>query len=132
VNDIACSTYVDLQYDSGVLIIGGYKTPIRTQYLAHLFQASHRLFCKFSLALCQAETHDEHGLSTRLVWPLAAAEWFFQQNAFVMTAVLVPVFILGVLIYALECILSSKVLVLVALFTAWAISKHRKRNEKRA
>ncbi len=129
VNDIACSTYVDLQHDSGVLIIGGYKTPMRTHFLAHMFQALHRLFCKFSLALCQAETHDEHGLSTRLAWPLSAAEWFFQQNAFVMMAVLVPVIILGVLIYALETVLASQVLILVALAT-WVVLKRCKRDEK--
>ncbi len=93
VDGVVCSVYVDLQNDSGVLKFGSYKTPFSVHALTHMFQAFHRLVCRASLSFRDQESHTRHGLSTRLVAPLAAAEWFFKQRTIVMVMVFIPVFV---------------------------------------
>jgi hypothetical protein len=106
--------YVDLQQDSGVLKFGSYKTSFSVHALIHVFQ----VVCRASLSFRDQESHTHLGLSTRLVAPLAAAEWFFKQRNIVMVMVFIPVFVLGLVVYGLELVLDNKVLI-VAAFATW-------------
>jgi ABC-type phosphate transport system substrate-binding protein len=126
VNDVAASVYVDLQNNAGVLVIGGYKTPLTMQFLAHMFQAPHRLACAVSPSYCQTETYDDSGVSSWVAGPLAIAEWLIKQNMVVMTLAFVPSFLLGVAVYAFEVAFTSKMLLLVAIASALFLRSTKK------
>jgi ABC-type phosphate transport system substrate-binding protein len=130
VNNVAASVYVDLQNNAGVLIIGGYKTPLSMQFLAHMFQAPHRLVCMMSPAYCQTETYTEEGISAWVAGPLAVAEWVIQQNVVLMTLAFVPCFLAGVAIYAFELMLASKMLLLIAVASLLAVRAAKKTSRK--
>lgn len=80
VNDVVASVYVDIQNENaGVLVVGGYETPLTMQFLAHVFQAPHRLACALRPSYCQTETYDDRGVSSWVAGPLAVAEWLIRQ-----------------------------------------------------
>jgi ABC-type phosphate transport system substrate-binding protein len=130
VNDVAASVYVDLQNDAGVLVVGGYKTPLSMQFLAHMFQAPHRLVCQMSPSYCQTETYDDRGVSSWVAGPLAVAEWLIKQSVVLMSLAFVPCFLLGVAIYAIELALASKLLLLVAVVSAVLLRSTKKSVKK--
>lgn len=130
VNNVAASVYVDLQNDAGVLIVGGYKTPLSMQFLAHMFQSPHRLVCMMTPAYCKTETYSAEGISSWVTGPLAVAEWVIQQNFVVMTLAFVPCFVAGVAIYALELLLASKMLLLIAVASLLAVRSSKKAGKK--
>ncbi len=130
VNDVAASVYVDLQNDAGVLVVGGYKTPLSMQFLAHMFQAPHRLVCQMSPSYCQTETYDDRGVSSWVAGPLAVAEWLIKQGVVLMSLAFVPCFLLGVAIYAIELAMASKLLLLVAVVSALLLRSTKKSAKK--
>ena len=91
VNGVMASTYVSLQDDSGVLVIGGIKT-VSMQWLAHLSQAPHRIVCALNWSFCQDETYMNNGISKWVDGPLRISTWLLEQNPVVVTVVVVPVF----------------------------------------
>lgn len=102
VNDVAASSYVDLQNKEGILWVGGYKTPFSMQFLAHMFQAPHRLVCKMSSAFCQTETYNEMGVSVWVAGPLEFAEWAIRQSGIITSCVFTLCFLVGFFIYVIE------------------------------
>jgi ABC-type phosphate transport system substrate-binding protein len=126
VNDVAASVYVDLQNNAGVLIAGGYKTPITMQFLAHMFQSPHRLVCKTMPSYCRTETYNINGVSAWVSGPLAAAEWVIQQNAMIIILTLVPCVLVGFAIQGIEMLtMASMLLMFVAVAAFFAVQPSR-------
>jgi len=75
VDHVMVSNYVSLQQNSGTFLIGGTKTPISMQFLAHAFQAHHRILCHFAWDYCKDEAYNENGVSTWVSSPLALFEY---------------------------------------------------------
>ena len=77
VNGVLASTYVAFQ-DSPYLKIGGMETFIEWQWLAHSFEAPHRMFCRLAWDICVEERVD--GISSWVAGPLAVTEWILRQH----------------------------------------------------
>jgi ABC-type phosphate transport system substrate-binding protein len=121
VNDVAASSYVDMQNKAGVLMIGSYSTGLSMQFLAHMFQAPHRLACIMaSPAYCQTETYDESGVSSWVAGPLVFTEWALKQHAVIMSVVFVVCFLVGLFIYAVELMMVSKMMMMLLALMAGA------------
>jgi hypothetical protein len=107
VNGVAASSYVSLQQDSHVLVLGTeFKTPLSMHWLAHVFQAPHRLIClMMGRETCQTTTYTNEGISKWVDTPLQFFQWLLRQPAIIMFVVLVPCLLLALMIYALEVVL---------------------------
>lgn len=102
VNGFAASTYVSLQKDSNVLVIGKFKTGLTWHWLAHVFEAPHRLFCKLRMDLCRKETYTKEGISQWVSRPLDVSQWLLRQQWPVVTALLTPALLLWLIFYISE------------------------------
>ena len=98
VNNVKVSSYVAFQ-KSEFLKIGDVKTPLTYHWLAHTFQAPHRLWC--SITSCLKETYTDAGVSTWVDLSLHFTNWWLDQNAFIMVLVLVP---LALSLVAMSCL----------------------------
>jgi hypothetical protein len=98
VNNVKVSSYVAFQ-KSEFLKIGDVKTPLTYHWLAHTFQAPHRLWC--SITSCLKETYTDAGVSTWVDLPLQFTKWWLAQNAVLMVLVLVP---LALSLVAMSCL----------------------------
>jgi hypothetical protein len=102
VNDVKASCYVSFQ-GSDRLMIGGWKTPLTYQWLAHLSQGPHRLCARlFGIA---DETYTDEGMSTWIKVPHQVALWYLDQNSFVMIVLIVPTILLLAVMSAAESFL---------------------------
>jgi hypothetical protein len=101
VNDIKASSYVSFQSAEN-LIIGGWKTPLTFQWIAHLSQGPHRVWT--ALFGIGEEKYSVEGMSTWIDAPHNLAKWFLNQNSIVMIALLVPALLLLVVISAIEAV----------------------------
>ncbi len=131
VNSIASSVYVDLQSDSGVLVIRGTKTLVSIQFLAHMFQSPHRLVCKVNIKYCKAETYDERGMSSSVVLQLQMYDWVMQQNGVVMGVVFALTALVSLIIFGFELLLNNQRLLLAATCAIWALVRRRYMQAKR-
>ncbi len=115
VNHVAASSYVDMQNHKGVLMMGStyYSSGLSMQFLAHMFQAPHRLVCMASPAYCRSETYDDSGVSSWVTGPLAFTEWALQQHVVIMSLIFVVCFLVGLAVYAVELMFASKMMLLV-------------------
>lgn len=102
VNGVAVSSYVSLQEGSDILILGTLKTPLSMHWLAHVFQAPHRMVCMWSLAYCKSESYTKDGISVWVATPLHISRWFIEQNGTLMGALFIPALLFGLLIYVVE------------------------------
>lgn len=100
VSGIQASSYVAFQ-GSEYLHIGGVKTFLSFQYIAHLSQAPHRLYCRV-LGIDNDETYTPDGMSTWINTPHQYWQWFLHQNAFVMILCLIPAILCLMLIAMLD------------------------------
>jgi hypothetical protein len=107
VNGVKVSNYVALQ-ESPVLQIGGFETLFTHHWLAHTFQAPHRLYC--SLRDCKAESYNDNGIARWVEMPLKLAVWVFHQPAVIQWMILVPFVLMLGLFALLEVVLSSKIM----------------------
>jgi len=126
VDSIVASSYVSLQPNSASLVIGGVDT-FGMHSVAHLFQAPHRLVCKLNAAACASETYN-NGLSVWIEAPLRLFQWLFQQHPALVVMMLLPMVAIVLVAAAVEGIVSSPILLLVALTVGglWC-SRSRKR-----
>jgi exosortase/archaeosortase len=109
-NGAVASSYISMQPASGDMIIEGVKSTISHQWMAHLAQALHRLYCSITSTSCDKETYTAEGLSAWIDVPFKAAHWLFaQDNAMLQIAIFVPTFCLLVAIGALEALVVSPV-----------------------
>jgi len=117
VNEILASCFVAFQGKASRLSVGFIATPLSYQWLAHTFEAPHRLYC-IHLGLCTEETYTPQGVSHWVHVPLQITHWMFRQHALVFCVMFVPALIFFWLMALLEAALfqyPSIILVLVIL-----------------
>lgn len=82
VNGARASSFVSLQEGTPFFMVGSWKTPLTWQWLAHTFEAPHRVACQYSLTYwCYAnESYTPDGISTWVAKPLELTQWFLQDH----------------------------------------------------
>ncbi len=126
VSGVAVSSYVTLQENSSMLILGPWQSPLSIHWLCHIFQTPHRLVC-FVMGTdhCRkVETYTADGISNWAEMPYFLFRWV-QQNGMITTVVMVPVVVMGlvcVVCYALE---HGWMYLVVLLLSAYFVT-HRK------
>lgn len=106
VNHVKASTYIAFQ-ESDRLMVGGWKSPLTFQWLAHMSQSPHRIIVAV-LGLGSSgseEVYTEVGMSTWISGSYAFAVWLLQQNMAIMSMVLIPAVVLGVICMVVEAIM---------------------------
>jgi hypothetical protein len=91
VNGVLASSYISFQ-DSHVLVIGSIPTGITYQWLAHIFQFPHRLWCHY-LGACPNDQYTETGISLWVDRPLDASMWLFNQHWLLHMLLTIPLFL---------------------------------------
>ena len=76
VSDIVASNYISLLDE----------TPVSMQWMAHAFNAPHRMVCALSFEICENETYT-NGISNWVYNPFQFGLWLAQQNAAVKFSV---------------------------------------------
>ena len=104
VNHVLASNYITFE-ESAYLVVGGWESPLTFQWVAHMSQSPHRIWCALGWS-ATSEGYTEDGISVWVSGPLELYEWLLKQNGVMMTAVLFPVIGLGVLSLAVEGVLS--------------------------
>jgi len=85
VNGIVASSYISMQKDSDVVVLGNFPTPLTYQWVAHVFETPHRLAYSIGYGM---DGDNADGVSQ---WdPHGVAQWIVKQNAIVMTLIVVP------------------------------------------
>lgn len=97
VNGIAVSSFVAFQ-NSDVFMIGSFSTGVSYHWLAHNFEAPHRMFCKIRGG-CMEESYTEAGISKWVDGPLKIANWMLAQNTWTVATLTIPL-IIGVAVVA--------------------------------
>ena len=75
VSDVLASNYVSLMD----------KSPVSMQWMAHAFNAPHRIVCALSFEICENETYT-NGISNWVYAPLRIVQWVAQQNTAIKAA----------------------------------------------
>ena len=119
VNDIVASNYISFEQDTGDISIGGINL-VSYQWVAHLAQAPHRLYCSL-VSSCENESYTKEGLSLWVAGPFQAANWWLGQNAVVKSLTLVPALVFLACISAAEMLVKSPWV--VALVVAFVLLK---------
>lgn len=86
VNNLVASTYVSMQKDTGRLLLGGFSTWIRWQWLVHSFESPRRIVCVHLASWnnktgCVGETYTADGISSGWIsnW-LEVSGWLLQDE----------------------------------------------------
>jgi Leucine-rich repeat (LRR) protein len=115
VNGVLASSYVSLQPESEFFSAGGVKI-VSMHWLAHAFQAPHRMICKINASFCTSETYSEEGISNWVYGPHLASKWLLDQHAAVFAVLSVFVILSGVALYLIEACFLNIGLVAAATF----------------
>jgi len=121
VDGVLVSSYISFQ-GSDVLRLGPFRTPIKYQWLAHLFEAPHRMWCRH-LGSCKSERYSEEGISFWVAYPLHLANLAVNQHVVVIAMAafaLVPIW-LGMFI--LEYLLVTKFLMASLGYLLWVATR---------
>jgi arylsulfatase A-like enzyme len=89
VNNVVASSYVAFQ-ESSVLKLGAWPTPFTFQWLAHTFEAPHRLSCRYAHDCTKGESYTGGGLSVWVSNASRLARWLLNQHPAVQVIILVP------------------------------------------
>ena len=109
VNGIVASSYVSMQPTSEYLLLGkSLSTPFTLQWLAHAFEAPHRLAYRLGIA---QEGHTKEGVSFWVKVPMQIATWLVQQNAVVMGLLMIPALAIFGIFWCLEQHLLTSIVV---------------------
>ena len=109
VNGIVASSYVSMQPTSEYLLLGkSLSTPFTIQWLAHAFEAPHRLAYRLGIA---QEGHTKEGVSFWVKVPMQIATWLVQQNAVVMGLLMIPALAIFGIFWCLEQHLLTSIVV---------------------
>lgn len=119
VNNVVASSYITLQPDFASLVIGGVGT-FDMHYLAHLFQAPHRVVCEVMATFCQEETYI-NGVSAWASGPLHVIRWLLRQKPVVMVIAFLPFFAFVLCAAAVEALLVHSSLVFVCITASFAL-----------
>ena len=132
VSDILASSYVSLQEESANFQVAGVSI-VSMQWLAHAFQAPHRMVCRWNSEFCKTETYTEEGISKWVYGPFLASEWLLEQHAVIMAVLSVPIVMTGVVLYLVEAIFSNLALsCLAAILVLSFCHKHNTKKTKSA
>jgi hypothetical protein len=104
VNGIVASNYVSFESHGGDMIVGGLKVA-SYQWVAHLAQAPHRVYCTLAASKCEKEAYNDCGISLWVEAPLRAARWWHTQNTAVRGMIIAPVLVFLLCMYAAELLL---------------------------
>ena len=121
VNGIVASNYISFESQSGDLSIGDLKVA-SYQWVAHLSQAPHRLYCTLA-SKCEKESYNDDGVSMWVAMPLRAARWWHDQIPAVKVLAATPVLAFLLFIYATEILLKHPWTIALVV----AIAFHKKR-----
>ena len=132
VNGVRASSFIAFQ-DSSHLKVGSFVSPLSYQWLAHTFEAPHRIWCvHLGASSCLKERYTDAGMSVWVKVPLDVATWLLDQHALIVAVVLVPLVGLSVLFVAAEAVVAGSLsagavlsLVLIAVLVIW---RQRKRS----
>ena len=100
VSGVLASSYVSMS-GSDAFEVGGLKF-VSMHWLAHAFQAPHRMVCKWNMSFCDNEGYSDEGVSYWVYRQHLAARWFLSQDSCLIAVFCVPVFMIGVALAALE------------------------------
>jgi hypothetical protein len=124
VNGIVASSFVALQEKSEYLRLSeSVSTPLTLQWLAHVFEAPHRL--AYRLGLVKDEQYTNSGVSQWVDLPHKFGKWLVQQNGAIIFACTVPALLMFSFAWCLEQNLITAVVLLVG-FVLVARSKSSK------
>jgi len=73
VSNVLSSNYISMMPEEDVFL------GVDMQWIAHTFNAPHRMVCKLNFAICENETYT-NGLSNWINGPFQAGRWLAQQN----------------------------------------------------
>jgi len=122
VNDVKSSSFVAFQ-GAEYLQLGGTSTFLSYQWLAHAFEAPHRLACR--MGLCQTESYTPEGVSRWVYAPLKISQWFLQQSPVVMAMMVLPLVTLFGAVWTVEQFPFATVLMLMLGAAALSLSSMR-------
>jgi hypothetical protein len=88
VNGVKCSIFIALK-ESETLWIRSMNTRLTYHFLAHTFEAPHRIWCKY-FSTCQIEHYTEGGVSIWLDVPRIVMMWVLQQHVALQALILLP------------------------------------------
>lgn len=114
VSGVKASSYVSLQDGSGSFSIGGIDV-LSMHWLAHAYQAPHRLACL--IGMCKSETYTESGISHWVHRPLLAFTWLYNQHPIVANSLSVPALLVGVALNFVEVAVMNPLVVLLMVLT---------------
>jgi len=103
-NGVVVSSYVSLQKNNDVLKIASTETPFTMQWLAHVFEAPHRMICSVATSFCKEETYDENGISAWVSKPLQLALWTLEQSAWIQIPLVTIFLAVATLLWAIEIV----------------------------
>ena len=117
VNGVMASSYIAMEHDL--------SKAISNQWLAHLFQAPHRICTRFGRC---AESYTEDGISYYVAGLYKAAKWWLKQTHVIKVALFIPVFFVSLTIAAIESMLmntwtTALVVLLVSLMWFYRVEK---------
>jgi hypothetical protein len=103
VSNIKSSSYIAFQ-DSDCLVVGGWKTPLSFQWLAHGSQSPHRTWIQ--LFGVKDEAYSDMGMSSWIAGPHLLGDWYLEQSSAVMILLLVPALVCLLVFSTFEVVLS--------------------------
>lgn len=128
VNNVAASSFVSMQKDSYVLMMGAFQTPLSYQWIGQITLAPHRLMCALNFDYCTSETYTEDGVSTWVVGLLQFSQWLVQQNIVIMLLAIIPALLVFGVATAAEAVVTHGWLACVAVGSVcWLLRDHKKR-----
>ena len=112
VNGVLASCYIGFEGSASMKLAGGFE--LSYQFLAHLFETPHRLWC-MSLSSCRSEFYTEEGLSLWHNYPLQLSQWLVRQSTMVKTSTMMTGLIIFLPLRFLEVFLHMSFEILFAL-----------------
>jgi hypothetical protein len=103
VSNIKSSSYIAFQ-DSDGFVVGGWKTPLSFQWLAHGSQSPHRTWVRLFGA--KNEAYSDMGMSSWVVGPHLLCSWYMEQSSAVMILLLIPALMCLLVFSTFEVVLS--------------------------
>jgi len=115
VNGVISSNYITMQDDLDALTVAGVEF-VSMQWIAHSFQAPHRLVCKWNAQFCAAETYSKSGISNWVYGPYLTSKWFLEQHVVILILFALPVIVVAAICSMVESVaLNMGLVVMVGL-----------------
>jgi len=103
VNGVISSNYITMQDDLDALTVAGVEF-VSMQWIAHSFQAPHRLVCKWNEQFCARETYSKSGISKWVYGPYLTSKWFLEQHVVVLMVFTLPVIFVAAICNMIESV----------------------------